>query len=60
VVPAIQRARDEARRTQTMDNLRQMGVALQSYAGAHNSFPPGTVPRRADPRSKGEEQKGTF
>ena len=56
VIPAIQRARDEARRTQMTDNLRQMGVALQSYAGTHTSLPSGTVPRPADPKNQREEQ----
>src|SRR5262249_39650710 len=38
--PAIQSAREAARRTQCMNNLRQIGMALQNYHDAYNCFPP--------------------
>ncbi|GIW94523.1 MAG: prepilin-type N-terminal cleavage/methylation domain-containing protein [Pirellulaceae bacterium] len=40
LVPAIQAARESARRTQCASNLRQIGIALQSYVGLHGMFPP--------------------
>jgi len=41
LLPAIQAAREAARRTQCANNLRQIGLALQSYAVANKAFPPG-------------------
>lgn len=34
-VPAVQRSLDKARATQCLSNLRQIGLALASYAGDH-------------------------
>lgn len=41
LLPAVQAARDAARRTQCINNLRQVGVALHNYHNAHNAFPVG-------------------
>ena len=38
-MPAVQRAREAARRTQCVNNLRQIGIALQGYAGDFQYFP---------------------
>jgi prepilin-type N-terminal cleavage/methylation domain-containing protein/prepilin-type processing-associated H-X9-DG protein len=43
LVPAVQQAREAARRTQCRNNLHQFGVALNSYADAHLRFPPGGI-----------------
>jgi prepilin-type N-terminal cleavage/methylation domain-containing protein/prepilin-type processing-associated H-X9-DG protein len=43
LLPAIQSAREAARRTQCINNLKQFGIALQTYHSAHNTFPPGAV-----------------
>ena len=40
-LPAVQRARESARRTQCATQLRSMGVALSAYEAARRSFPPG-------------------
>jgi prepilin-type N-terminal cleavage/methylation domain-containing protein/prepilin-type processing-associated H-X9-DG protein len=39
-IPAIQAAREAARRTQCVSNLRQVGVGLTSYHDAHRVLPP--------------------
>lgn len=41
LVPAVQSAREAARRTGCQNNLRQMGLALHQFEIAHRSFPPG-------------------
>jgi len=43
LLPAIQSAREAARRTQCTNNLMQLGLALGNYASTHNVLPPGVV-----------------
>ncbi len=43
LLPAIQAAREAARRSQCLNNLRQLGLACQTYHDANNKLPWGTV-----------------
>jgi prepilin-type processing-associated H-X9-DG protein len=46
LLPAIQSSREQARRTQCVNNLMQIGTALASYQSAHTVLPPGVVNAR--------------
>jgi prepilin-type N-terminal cleavage/methylation domain-containing protein len=43
LLPAIQAAREAARRSQCLNNLRQLGLACQNYHDTKNQLPWGTV-----------------
>jgi prepilin-type N-terminal cleavage/methylation domain-containing protein/prepilin-type processing-associated H-X9-DG protein len=43
LLPAVQAARESARRTQCANNMRQVGLAMNNYLSQHERFPRGNL-----------------
>ena len=43
LLPAVQAAREGARRMQCSANMVQLGIAMRNYESAHEMLPPGVV-----------------
>src|SRR3954463_15799544 len=48
LLPAIQAARESARRTQCINQIRQLTLALQNHHDTKGGFPPGVLNNNGD------------
>lgn len=52
LLPAVQAAREAARRSQCQNNFKQVGIALQNYVNTNTVFPSGTIYSMSAAKSK--------
>lgn len=60
LMPAVQRAREAARRNACLNNIRQLGIASHNYLDAHRKFPSGWIEDTNNPLCDFDVQSGPF